>query len=81
MGDQSVARSVTAHRTAQTQYKRTQTSMPQMGFEPTIPVFVRTKTVRGLDREATVKKYLFPVIPLVLGICCLATGVLYRAIT
>jgi hypothetical protein len=28
--------------------------MPQVGFEPTIPVFVRAKTVHILDRAATV---------------------------
>jgi hypothetical protein len=38
----------------QTQNKRTQTSMPQMGFEPTIPAFERAKTVHVLDRAATV---------------------------
>jgi hypothetical protein len=32
-------------RTAQTQDKRTQTPMPQLGFEPTIPVFWRAKKV------------------------------------
>jgi hypothetical protein len=36
------------------QNKRTQTSMPQMGFENTIPVFEVTKTVHVLDRAATV---------------------------
>jgi hypothetical protein len=36
------------------QNKRTQTSMSQMGFEPTIPVFERAKTVHDLDRTATV---------------------------
>jgi hypothetical protein len=34
--------------------KRTQTSMPQVGSEPTIPVFERAKTVHALDRAATV---------------------------
>jgi hypothetical protein len=38
----------------QTQNKRTQTSMPRVGFEPTIPAFERTKTVHALDRAATV---------------------------
>jgi hypothetical protein len=38
----------------QTQHKRTQTSMPRLGFEPTIPVFERAKTVHALDRAATV---------------------------
>jgi hypothetical protein len=33
---------------------RTQTSMPRMGFKPTIPVFERAKMVHALDREATV---------------------------
>jgi hypothetical protein len=47
-GDQPV------HRTAQTQNKRTQTSMPQVGFEPMIPVFDRAKIVHVLDRAATV---------------------------
>jgi hypothetical protein len=28
--------------------------MPQVGFEPTIPVFGRAKTVHALDRAATV---------------------------
>jgi hypothetical protein len=28
--------------------------MPQMGFEPTIPVFGRAKTVHALDRLVTV---------------------------
>jgi hypothetical protein len=28
--------------------------MPRVGFEPTIPVFKRAKTVRALDRAATV---------------------------
>jgi hypothetical protein len=28
--------------------------MPQVGFEPTIPVFERAKTVHSVDRVATV---------------------------
>jgi hypothetical protein len=28
--------------------------MPRVGFEPTIPVLKRAKTVHALDREATV---------------------------
>jgi hypothetical protein len=32
--------------------------MPQVGFERTIPVFERTKTVHALDREATVMSYI-----------------------
>jgi hypothetical protein len=47
--DQPVARPLPAHRTAQTQNKRTQTSMPRVGFETTIPVFERAKTVHTLD--------------------------------
>jgi hypothetical protein len=42
------------HRTTQTQNKRTQTSMPRVGFELTIPVFEQEKTVHDLDRAATV---------------------------
>jgi hypothetical protein len=52
--DQPVARPLPTHRTAQTQNKRTQTSMPQVGFEPTIPAFERVKKVHALDRVATV---------------------------
>jgi hypothetical protein len=53
-GDQPVARPLPAHRSAQTQNKCTQTSMPQVGFDPTIPVFERAKTDHALDRAATV---------------------------
>jgi hypothetical protein len=52
--DEPVARPLPAHMTAQTQNKRTQASMPQVGFEPVIPVFERVKTVHALDRAATV---------------------------
>jgi cytochrome bd-type quinol oxidase subunit 1 len=38
-GYQPVARPLPAYRTTQTQNKCTQTSMPQVGFEPMIPVF------------------------------------------
>jgi hypothetical protein len=38
-GDQPVARPLPTHRTTQTQNKRTQTSMPLVKFEPTIPPF------------------------------------------
>jgi hypothetical protein len=54
LGDQPVARLPPAHRTAQTYNKRTQTSMPWVGFEATIPAFERAKTVHALDRAATV---------------------------
>jgi shikimate 5-dehydrogenase len=40
--------------TTQTQNKRKQTSMPQVGFESTIPMFERKMTVDALDRAATV---------------------------
>jgi hypothetical protein len=39
---------------AYTQNNRTQTSMPRVGFEPTIPAFEWAKTVHVLDRAATV---------------------------
>jgi hypothetical protein len=38
----------------QTQNKRRQITMPLVGFEPTIPAFVRPKTFHALDRAATV---------------------------
>jgi hypothetical protein len=44
----------TTHRTTQTQNKRTQTSMPRVEFESTIPVFERAKTVDALVSAATV---------------------------
>jgi hypothetical protein len=48
-GDQPVGRPLRAHRTAQTENKRIQTSMLQVGFEPTIPMFERAKKVHALD--------------------------------
>jgi hypothetical protein len=53
-GDQPVATPLSSHTTAQTQNKRTQTSINQVGFEITIQVFERAKTVHDLDRAATV---------------------------
>jgi hypothetical protein len=53
-GDHPLARPLPTHRTTQTQNKRTQTSMPRVGFESTTPVFERAKTVHALDRTATV---------------------------
>jgi hypothetical protein len=53
-GDQPVARPLPIHGTAQTQNKRTQTSMPRVGFEPTIPVFQWANTFHILHREASV---------------------------
>jgi hypothetical protein len=52
-GDQPAARPLPTHRTTQTQNKRIQTSMPRVGFEPTIQVFERAKTVHALDRAVT----------------------------
>jgi hypothetical protein len=53
-GDQPVTRPLPTHRTTQTQNKRTQTSMPRVGFELTVPVSERAKAVHALDRTATV---------------------------
>jgi hypothetical protein len=53
-GDQPVARPLPTHRTTQTQDKRTQTSMPRVGFEPTTPVFEPARTVYSVDRAAIV---------------------------
>jgi hypothetical protein len=53
-GDQPVVRTLPAHGTAQTGNKRTQTFMPQVVFEPMIPVFQLAKTVITLDCTATV---------------------------
>jgi hypothetical protein len=54
LGDHPVARPLPTHRTTQAQNKRTQTSMPWVGFETTIPAFERAKTVHALDLAATV---------------------------
>jgi hypothetical protein len=54
--DQPVARPLPTHRTTQTQNKRTQTSMHQVGFEPMIPVSEREKAMNALDRAATVSE-------------------------
>jgi hypothetical protein len=51
-GDQPDARPLPTHRTIQTRNKRTQTSMPSVGFEHTIPAFKREETVHALDRAA-----------------------------
>jgi hypothetical protein len=52
-GDQPVANPLPIQRTRQAQNKRTQTSIPRVGFEPTIPVFQQAKTVNALDRAAS----------------------------
>jgi hypothetical protein len=49
--DQPVARPLPTYRATQTQIKRTQTSMPPVRFEPTIPAFER---VPQTARPATV---------------------------
>jgi hypothetical protein len=56
--EQHKHRPLPIHRTTQTQNKRTQTSMPRAGFEPTTPVFEWAKTAHALDRAATVIDYL-----------------------
>jgi hypothetical protein len=58
-GDQPVARPLPAH-TGQQKHKHTQTLMPQVEFEPTIPVFERAKTVHVLEWVATVIGVIIP---------------------
>jgi hypothetical protein len=53
-GDQSVSKPLLTHRTTQKRNKRTQTSMPRMGFEPMITEFELAKKVHALDRAGTV---------------------------
>jgi hypothetical protein len=53
MGDQ-LLQGRYLHRKIQTKNKRTQTSMPWLGFEPTTPVFEQARTVRALARAVTV---------------------------
>jgi hypothetical protein len=59
-GNQPVPWLLPAHRTAQTQSEHKQISMVQIGFEPTIPMFERAKTVHALYSAVTVMgHYLF----------------------
>jgi hypothetical protein len=51
-GNQAVARPLPTHR-IETQNKRTQTSMPRVGFESTTPVFEWAKTVHALSPVRT----------------------------
>jgi hypothetical protein len=51
--DQPATRPMPIHRKTQTQNKHTQTFMPRVGFEPTISMFERARTVHALDCEAT----------------------------
>jgi hypothetical protein len=67
-GDQPVARPLPTHRTPQSQNKRTQTSMLRVGFEPSIPVFEREKSVHALDRAA-----------IVTGCCLMSQPLIIRA--
>jgi hypothetical protein len=53
-GDQPVARPLPTHRTTQAQNNAHRHPMPQVRFEPTIPVIERAKTLHALDRAATV---------------------------
>jgi hypothetical protein len=53
-GDEPVPRQLPTHTGQYKQNKRTQTSAPRVGFEPTIPVFERAKTVHSLDRATIV---------------------------
>jgi hypothetical protein len=48
------AATLSTHRTTQWQNKSRQTSVPWVGFESTMPVFERAKTVHVLDRAAIV---------------------------
>jgi hypothetical protein len=45
-GDQPIARPLPTHRTTETQNKRTRTSMPQAGLEPTIPASEDSSCIR-----------------------------------
>jgi hypothetical protein len=51
MSDQPVARPLPKHRIKAYIHR---SSMPQVGFEPTIPESERAKTVQALDRAVTV---------------------------
>jgi hypothetical protein len=53
-GNQPVAKPLPTHKATKTQNKRTHTSMPRVGFEPTIKMFERTMMVHALDRAAAV---------------------------
>jgi hypothetical protein len=57
--DQPFPRPLPIYRTAQTQNKYTQTSMPRVEFDPTIPMFELAKTVHALDRAVTVNDTYF----------------------
>jgi hypothetical protein len=44
--DQPVARALLSHRTIQKQIKHTQTTLPRVGFDPTIPTSGRAKKIQ-----------------------------------
>jgi hypothetical protein len=69
MGDQPVARPLPTRRTTQTQNKRTQTSMPRVGFESKFQAFERAKTVHALERAATVIGWLALLLRNVASMC------------
>jgi hypothetical protein len=52
-GDQSVARPIYARRTAKTQNKKTQASMPLVRLQATTAAFKRAKIVHALDLAVT----------------------------
>jgi hypothetical protein len=56
-GDQTIARPLSTHRTAQTRNKGTQTSMPRVGFEPTNPMFEQEKNVHASGGTTTLIVY------------------------
>jgi hypothetical protein len=58
-GDQPVTKPLPTHRTTQTYNKRTQTYMPQVVFEPTIPASDQAKTVHASDRAVAVTAFLY----------------------
>jgi hypothetical protein len=53
-GGSARRKAATCTRTEQTHNKPRQTSMPQVGFEPKIPVFERAKTVHSFARVTSV---------------------------
>jgi hypothetical protein len=62
MGDQPAARPLPTHMTTQAQNKRKHTSMAGVGFEPTIPVFRRAKTVHALDARPLWSAEMWPIV-------------------
>jgi hypothetical protein len=50
------------HDSTSTEQTHTQTSMPRVGFEPTIPVFERAKMVHDLYRAVIVIGFWYPIL-------------------